>query len=61
MICRMHHVPTIDHYTDPLFMQNREWFKEAMHLNDDGAHKYSKIVANEIVKLLNNIKLDSQD
>lgn len=51
-ICRKRHVPIIDYYTAPLFMQHREWFKEAMHLNGIGAREYSKIVSDEIVSLL---------
>ena len=53
-VCRKHHIPIIDYYTAPLFMQHREWFKEAMHLNGTGAREYSKIVADEIGKMLNN-------
>lgn len=51
-ICRRHHVPIIDHYTEPLFMQHREWFKEAMHLNGAGAREYARVVCREIKNLL---------
>ncbi len=52
-ICRKHQVPILDYYTDSLFMQHREWFKEAMHLNSTGAREYAWIVAKEINNLLN--------
>lgn len=52
-ICRRYDVPIIDYYANPLFMQHREWFKEAMHLNKTGAREYARYVVHDIIKLLN--------
>lgn len=53
-ICRRNHVPIIDYYAHPMFMQHREWFKESMHLNGNGALEYSKLIVEDLRKLLNN-------
>lgn len=53
-VCHKYDVPVLDYYTYPLFMQHREWFKEAMHLNAAGAHEYSKIVAADIISIVDN-------
>ena len=41
-ICAQYHVPFIDYYADPEFMQHKELFKEPMHLNRDGARVFSE-------------------
>ncbi len=39
-IARAHGVDVIDCYNDPTMMK-REWFRDLMHLNDEGAHIWS--------------------
>ena len=46
-ICNTYNVPFLNYYTDPKFMMRREWFKEPMHLNEEGAREYtSRLVKN---------------
>lgn len=51
-ICGEYNVPFINHAGDSLFRAHKEWFNEPFHLNDNGAHVYSLIVAKEINQLL---------
>lgn len=53
VICNRHNVEFLDHYADPYFASHKEWFKEPMHLNVEGAKVYSQIIAKEIVYYLN--------
>lgn len=46
-ICANNNVPFIDYYDDAEFMMHKEWFKEPMHLNIEGARMFSeKMIAN---------------
>ena len=51
-ICDNYHVQFLDYYADEEFMQHKEWFKEPMHLNADGAKLFSERLVPEIKKLL---------
>lgn len=42
----------LDYYAEPSFMAHKEWFKEPMHLNSEGARVFSKMIANDISELL---------
>ena len=46
--CREFNVPFIDYYADSCFMHHKEWFKEPMHLNDDGAQIFTKLISKHI-------------
>lgn len=48
-ICKKHNVPFIDFYSDSVFMQHKEWFREPMHLNKKGARVFSERIV-EIIK-----------
>lgn len=54
-ICQKHKVPFIDYYADTLFMQHKEWFKEPMHLNANGARVFSDIIGEVISIILDEI------
>ena len=47
-ICETYNVPFLDYYADSEFMMHKEWFKEPMHLNDEGARVFSCIIVNNI-------------
>ena len=51
-IANKYEVPFLDYYADPSFMAHKEWFKEPMHLNSEGARVFSKMIAQEISELL---------
>lgn len=48
-------IPLLYHEKDSMFLSHREWFNEPFHLNDEGAHLYSGIIASEIKELMSNI------
>ena len=41
-ICYNQNVPFWDYYADSEFMKHKEWYKESMHQNDDGAKVLTK-------------------
>lgn len=52
-ICALYHIPFLDYYCDNTFMQHKEWFKEPMHLNREGAKMFSTIIVNDINNIRN--------
>ena len=53
-LCYKYNFPFIDYYSNELFMQHKDWFKEPMHLNHEGARIFSKNIASEIKNLIVN-------
>lgn len=51
-IAEKYDVRFLDYYAEPSFMAHKEWFKEPMHLNSEGARIFSKMIANDISELL---------
>lgn len=51
-IAEKYDVRFLDYYAEPSFMTHKEWFKEPMHLNSEGARIFSKMIANDISELL---------
>ena len=51
-IAKKYDVRFFDYYAEPSFMAHKEWFKEPMHLNSEGARVFSKMIAQEISELL---------
>lgn len=51
-IAKKYDVRFLDYYAEPSFMAHKEWFKEPMHLNSEGARVFSKMIAQEISELL---------
>ena len=41
-ICENYNVPLLNYFADAEFMKHKEWFKEPMHLNDEGAMVFTK-------------------
>lgn len=54
-ICEKHKVAFYDYYASPLFIWHKEWFKEPMHLNAEGARAFSRIMAELIGQILPNL------
>lgn len=52
-ICSERGIPLWDYYSDPVFQNHKEWFREPMHLNDKGARIYSRFLSPEIMRLIN--------
>ena len=50
-IAKTENTPVIDLYNDNRFLDKNELFNDVSHLNDNGAHIFSTIVAEEIKKL----------
>lgn len=55
-ICDEYSVPFIELYDVPYFNEHPELFKDAGHLNDDGAHVYTKIFFEKLKPYLDNIR-----
>lgn len=51
-ICEEKHIPFLNYYEQPDFLEHKEWFKEKMHLNSKGARIFSRMIAPEIETLL---------
>lgn len=52
-LCQKHGIPFIDHYSDKNFNQEKNYFKDSSHLNEEGATMYTRSVAREIKRLAN--------
>lgn len=50
-IAEIFDAPFLDYYADPTFNAHKEWFKEPMHLNREGARVFSKIMASIIARM----------
>ncbi len=47
VICTEYDIPFVDYFSDKEFMSHKEWFKEPMHLNEEGSREYtSRLVEN---------------
>lgn len=42
-ICRLNDIPYVDYYDSAIFNMHPEYFNDYLHLNDDGAHCYTKM------------------
>ena len=51
-ICIKYDVPFIDYYANEEFLQHKEWFKDPMHLNADGARVFSTQIIGDIQKYI---------
>lgn len=55
-ICNEYNIPFIDIYDFLYFNEHPELFKDAGHLNDDGAHIYTKMFFEQLKPYLDNIR-----
>lgn len=46
------HIPFFDYYNDPRFLEKKSLFKDAGHLNNDGAILFSTLIGKKIKKYL---------
>lgn len=51
-LCKKHGVVVFEHLNDTTFIGKKEYFKDATHLNDKGATKYTNIITQKIKELL---------
>lgn len=56
IICDEYNVPFIELYDLPYFNKHPELFQDAVHLNDNGAHIYTKIFFEKLKPYLDDIK-----
>ena len=54
-LCNEYNVPFIDLYDLPYFNEHPELFKDAVHLNDDGAQVYTKMFFEQLKPYLDNM------
>lgn len=50
-ICSKYNIPILDHFSDHRFVDQKELFSDKMHLNENGANKFSEIIATEVKEL----------
>lgn len=55
-MCNKYNTPFIDIYDTPYFNEHPELFKDAVHLNDDGAHVYTELFFEKLKPYLDCIK-----
>lgn len=55
-LCNEYNVPFIELYDLPYFNEHPELFKDAVHLNNDGAHIYTRIFFEQLKPYLDNIR-----
>jgi hypothetical protein len=53
-VCDEDDVPFIDYFYDDTLCSSKNYWADATHLNDEGAHFFSRKVINEIRNILNN-------
>ncbi len=51
-ICQENQVAFVDYYSDNEFISHKEFFKDPMHLNEEGASMFSRKVVSDIKPLL---------
>ena len=53
LVAHKYGIPFINHYNDTMLNTHREYFYDPLHLNKKGAEQYSRIIAHEIKKYIN--------
>lgn len=51
-LCRARGILFLDYYNDSRFVGKKQYFKDSMHLNDEGAEEFSRIVASDLRRAL---------
>ena len=52
-LAQIHNIPFLDYHTTGLFLDHPEYFKDTMHLWDDGARRFSAIFAADLSAIIN--------
>ncbi len=55
-LCVQHHIPYIERYDTDLFNNNPHYFQDASHLNDSGAHVYTKLFFQDLKPFLEHLR-----
>lgn len=50
-LCTEYKIPFVDYYANYVFMKHKEWFNEPMHLNNEGAHAFTREIVDIIKEL----------
>ena len=50
-LCKEYNVTCLDHYTDSLFVENKDFYEDPMHLNHTGATLFTKIIINQLINI----------
>ena len=51
-LCARYKIPFINHYADPVFNEEKSYFKDSGHLNQRGAEAYTKSIIQEVRPLM---------
>lgn len=52
-LCEEMNVPFLSYYEEEIFLRNKEWFKEPVHLNSEGAREFSRLFLSVINEMMN--------
>lgn len=53
-MCEKYKIPFLEHHKDTLFSNKKNYFKDSVHLNHEGAQIFTNIIIEEISKMLPN-------
>ena len=51
-LCHKHNIPLLEHHNNTLFVKQKKYFKDSVHLNHEGAELYTRIIIQQIFDLL---------
>jgi len=52
-LCEEMSVPFLNYFEEECFLQHKEWFKEPIHMNAEGAREFSRLLLKDINELKN--------
>lgn len=57
-LCSKYNIPLLEHNNDTLFIKQKKYFKDPVHLNNEGAEIYTRIIIQQIHNLLSAVHTD---
>ena len=51
-LCSKYDIPLLEHHNNELFVKQKKYFKDSVHLNHEGAQEYTRIIIQQILDLL---------
>lgn len=54
-LCNKYDIPFLEHHNDTIFLKEKKYFKDSVHLNHEGAETYTNIIVKEILEILSNM------
>lgn len=51
-LCSKYNIPLLEHHNNTLFVKQKKYFKDSVHLNHEGAQIYTRIIIQQILDFL---------